>query len=118
MPCKKQLREYPSFTLPSLVRVTQEKLIFGRSAAQADGGQFVGSLKVSLLKGDHVASAGGSPVDGGLSVDRLVVLYSAWVMVRVRKFLDQSMASIGRTYSSTRPHPWITMRTRLYLSGI
>ncbi len=79
---------YPSFALPSLIRVTDGKVFFGKCAAQAVGGELHRSLKVSLLtgygQGPGVAVSG----DHGLTVDGLVALYLSWVLARTRKWLD------------------------------
>lgn len=72
---------YPCFTLPSLVRITHDKVFFGRCAAQADGGQLFRSLKVSLLTESCPTS------DHALRADHLVALYLAWVMGRLSKWL-------------------------------
>lgn len=79
---------YPSFAIPSLIRVTEGKLFFGRCAAHADGGELFRSLKVSLLTGSHHNPGASLRCDDDLGVDRLVALYLAWVLGRVGKWLD------------------------------
>lgn len=79
---------YPSFALPSLVRVADGRLFFGGRAAQALGGDLYRSLKVSLLKELTQSAAVVGSGKYGLTVDSLVALYLSWVLSQVRKWLD------------------------------
>jgi len=74
---------YPCFTVPSLVRVVQGKVFFGKHAACGDGGHLFRSLKVSLLTGSF------PPTDVGLRPDELVALYLAWLLRRVEQWLTR-----------------------------
>ena len=79
---------YPCFAIPSLVRVSQGKVFFGRCAAHADRGELFRSLKVSLLTGSRHEPGGSPSCDEGLGVDHLVALYLAWVLGRIGGWLD------------------------------
>jgi hypothetical protein len=80
---------YPTFALPSLLRIADGKVFFGSRAAQEVGGDLRRSLKVSLLTGrDQVPDVAGSG-NHGLTVDGLVALYLSWVLVRTREWLDK-----------------------------
>lgn len=79
---------YPTFALPSLMRVTEGKVFFGKYAAQSVGGDLHRSLKVSLLSGCSQGFGVAASGDHGLTVDSLVALYLAWVLAQTRKWLD------------------------------
>ncbi len=77
---------YPCFVIPSLIRLKDGQVFFGRCAAQVGGGQLFRSLKVSLLTG--TAGRAGDNRRDGVSPDHLVAMYLAWVLGRVRQWLD------------------------------
>jgi hypothetical protein len=79
---------YPAFALPSLIRLTDGKVFFGRCAAEAVGGVLLRSLKVSLLTGCSQGPGVADPGYHGLTVDGLVALYLSWVLARTRRWLD------------------------------
>lgn len=86
---------YPCFALPSLVRVVDGKVFFGRCAAFGDSGKLLRSLKVSLLTGTQDTTDASLGCTDALGVDGLVAIYLAWVMARIRKWVNDEYGPDG-----------------------
>lgn len=77
----------PPFALPSLVRMSNNRLYFGRRALEMADGELFRSLKVDLLR-QGVAERNSYPI--GTNPDLLVAAYLAWVLGRVKDTLGSA----------------------------
>jgi len=75
---------YPAFAAPSLVRLKDGKLYFGKRALQMSGGHLYRSLKVDLLPPSPAGQWGNATYPDGPLPDLLVALYLTWVLGRVK----------------------------------
>ena len=86
----------PPFALPSLVRLANNRVYFGRRALDIEGGALFRSLKVDLLR----QGAEKNPYPTGTTPDLLVAAYLAWVLGRVKDTIGS-----GRTLFVNVPAP-------------
>ncbi len=78
---------YPWFAAPSLVRLVDGKLFFGKKATATLGGALYRSLKMRLLRLDDGRGDGRVPCSGP-SPDLLVTCYLSWALANLRKQID------------------------------
>lgn len=84
---------YPAFASPSLVRLIQGRLYFGREAVGSREGNGYRSLKVRLLRpaGSSHASASPTPATDGDNPELLTAAYLCWVLGRVRAVVEERL---------------------------
>jgi len=81
----------PPFAMPSLVRLVDGRLFFGRQAASLTGGQLFRSLKVDILPPSETGRWEQDQYPVGTTPQLLVAYYLSWVMGRVRRLLGKRL---------------------------
>jgi len=93
-PCK----GYPECASPSLIRIKDDRITFGRQAVGGREGERFASLKVHLLRGDTAAAN-----DLPKAATVLNAVYLAWVFTEVRSIVEKEFPSADITFQVAAP---------------
>jgi hypothetical protein len=89
---------YPECATPSVIRVKDDRLTFGRQAVAGRGGERFASLKVHLLRGNTAGTA-----DLPKAATILNAVYLAWVFTKVRSIVEKECPSADITFQVATP---------------
>lgn len=89
---------YPECASPSVIRIKDDRITFGKQAVGGRNGERFASLKVHLLRGDAAAA-----VDLPQAATVLNAVYLAWVFAEVRRVVEKEFPSAEITFQVAAP---------------
>ena len=89
---------YPECASPSVIRIKDDRITFGKQAVGGRNGEPFASLKVHLLRGDAAAA-----VDLPQAATVLNAVYLAWVFAEVRRVVEKDFPSAEITFQVAAP---------------